>query len=276
MTIYEEDGGLPWTLDEIAYDRIDAGRIRSNQDLFHLLASASFVESGADLYTRNLVDFFGADREVADWLERRWQPEELQHGRALRTYVAHVWPDFDWERVFASFLDEYSTYCKVDEFAATRGLELAARCVVETGTTTLYRALARAADEPVLKDLAEHIARDEVRHYKHFYDYFRRYDRIERAGRGRVAATLARKIIETRQLDSDCALRHVFAAPRPAGLDRGSDYAQARRRVNRLVLRHISARSTAKMFLRPLAMPPLLQSTAEALVAGVAQRLILR
>jgi len=276
MIIDEEGSGMPWGLDEIGFDRIDVGRVRFNEDLFYLLASASFVESGADLYTRNLVEFFGADPEVAGWLERHWQPEELQHGQALRTYVDRVWPDFDWERVFRTFLDEYSGYCKVDEFAATRGLELAARCVVETGTTTLYRALAQAADEPVLKDLAEHIARDEVRHYKHFYDYFRRYDRIEKAGRGRVAATLARKIIETRQLDSDCALRHVFAAPRPAGIDPRADYAQVRRRVNRLVLRHMSARATAKMFLRPLAMPRMLQSTAEALIAGVAQRLILR
>jgi hypothetical protein len=276
MVISKTGGTLPWHLEDIDFDRIDPSRIASDHDLYYLLISASFVESGADLYTRNLVDFFAADPEVSGWLEDHWQPEELQHGRALRSYVGHAWPQFDWDRAFRGFLAEYSAYCTVDEFAPTRGLELAARCVVETGTTTLYRALGAAADEPVLKQLAAHIARDEVRHYKHFYDYFRRYDQVEKLGRHRIAGALARKALETRQLDSECALRHVYRAPAPASIDCSADFAIVKRRVNALVMRHISARSTAKMFLRPLAMPPVLQSTAEAVVAGVAQRLIIR
>lgn len=137
------------------------------------MACASFVESGSDLYTQNLVDFFRGDDEVTAWLTHQWEAEELQHGRALRAYVSHVWPEFDWEGAYRSFLEEYATYCKVELLAPTRGLELAARCVIETGTASYYRALARSTTEPVLRDLASRIAADEVSHYKHFYRFFR-------------------------------------------------------------------------------------------------------
>ncbi len=57
---------------------------------------------------------------------------------------------------------------------------MTARCVVETGTATYYRAMARSTDEPVLQDLATRIATDEVNHYKHFYRFFRCYREQEK------------------------------------------------------------------------------------------------
>lgn len=179
-----------WTIEDIDFSRIDLARVRQDEDLFYLVACASFVESGSDLYTHNLVEYYKGDAEVETWLREQWEQEELQHGAALRAYVEHVWPEFDWQRAYQGFLDEYSQYCKVELLEPTRAQELAARCVVETGTSTYYRALARATDEPVLKQLAGLIANDEVNHYKHFYHYFRRYRREENIGRSRVFGTL--------------------------------------------------------------------------------------
>jgi len=51
----------------------------------------------------------------------------------------------------------------------SRSGELIARCVVETGTSSYYTAIADATDEPLLKTYAGHIASDELRHYKLFY-----------------------------------------------------------------------------------------------------------
>ena len=48
-------GQLPWTIQEIAYDSIDVARVRENRTLFYLVASASFIESGSDLYAGNLA-----------------------------------------------------------------------------------------------------------------------------------------------------------------------------------------------------------------------------
>src|SRR6185503_17313141 len=48
--------------------------------------------------------------------------------------------------------------------------EMIARCVVESGTSSLYSAIRDATDEPVLKEVAGRIAADEFRHYKLFYE----------------------------------------------------------------------------------------------------------
>src|SRR3546814_15762931 len=79
---------LPWSLESIDFDRIDVARIRHDEDLFFLLCSASFVESGSDLYTQNLIDHFADDQELQTWLGQHWEHEELQHGRALAAYVS--------------------------------------------------------------------------------------------------------------------------------------------------------------------------------------------
>lgn len=201
-----------WTIEDLDFSRIALDRVRSDENLFYLVAAASFIESGSDLYTHNLVDFFRGDEEVTAWLSTQWEQEELQHGKALRAYVEYVWPEFPWEQAYRGFLEEYATYCKVELLAPTRGLEMSARCVVETGTATYYKAMARSTDEPVLHDLATRIATDEVNHYKHFYRFFRRYREQEGLGRFRVLGTIGRRTLELKSEDADCAIRHVVRA----------------------------------------------------------------
>jgi len=46
---------------------------------------------------------------------------------------------------------------------------------IETGTSSMYTALAQAAHEPVLKQICQNIAADEFRHYKLFYSHLKRY-----------------------------------------------------------------------------------------------------
>ncbi len=181
-------------------------RVRGDRDLFYLLVSASFIESGSDTYAGNLATYYARVPDAAGWLSEHWEAEELQHGLALRRYVEHVWPEFDWERGYARFFGEYSKTCSIDQFEPTEGLEMAARCVVETGTAAYYRALEQASDEPVLRDLTRRISNDEVRHYKHFYHFFNRFAESERLGRLRVLGALARRLLEikTRTPRSRC------------------------------------------------------------------------
>lgn len=96
---------MPWRIEDIDLSRIDRQRAAANEDLLLLLCAASFIESGTDLYTRNLSLFFDDDPEVSAWLNNEWEHEELQHGRALKTYIAHVWPEFDWDTAFHNFFD---------------------------------------------------------------------------------------------------------------------------------------------------------------------------
>ena len=63
--------------------------------------------------------------------------------------------------------------------------------MVETGTSSYYTALAEATREPVLQQICRHIAADEFRHFKLFYDHMRRYLARENIGllrRLRIAA----------------------------------------------------------------------------------------
>src|SRR5665213_1840858 len=82
---------------------------------------------------------------------------------------------------------------KIEAQVNLRAAELVARCIVETGTSSYYTALAEAADEPVLKIICRKIAADELRHYKLFYDHMKRYLACENLGLwGRLRVALGR------------------------------------------------------------------------------------
>jgi hypothetical protein len=94
----DEAPTLPWSMKVIRYDRIDPQRLAGEETLLRLVACASFIEITSDLYTANLLEYFRDDPAVVDWLRHHWEPEELQHGAALRRYVQTAWPQFAWER----------------------------------------------------------------------------------------------------------------------------------------------------------------------------------
>ncbi|KAA1008982.1 ferritin-like domain-containing protein [Paraburkholderia panacisoli] len=267
---------MPWRIEDIDLTRIDRQKAVANEDLLLLLCAASFIESGTDLYTSNLSTFFNDDPEVSAWLNNEWEPEEMQHGRALKTYVAYVWPEFDWDTAFRNFMDEYSLTCSFEDFEKTRALEMVARCVVETGTATLYRAIGECSDEAVLKQITDNIRTDEVRHYKHFFKFFKKYNRIEGNGRLAVLGALMRRVLEIKNEDSEIALRHVFAIRYP---ERVHDSAYNRDRVARisaLVRRNLSADMCVKMLLKPLDIPAKIQPGVHYPLAKITQHVFFR
>jgi hypothetical protein len=86
---------------------------------------------------------------------------------------------------------------------------MAARCVVETGTATYYRALEQASDEPVLRDLTRRIANDEVRHYKHFFAISTRCTSTSGSAAARYWRA-GRRLLEIKNEDAEIALRNVL------------------------------------------------------------------
>jgi hypothetical protein len=241
-----------WDLSHVPLAAVEPQRVRGREDLFYMVTSASFVENGAALYTANLASFFAGDDDFVDWLTRGWQVEELGHGRALRAYARHVWPEFPWDEAYAAFLDEYSRQCTVGALERSRPLELVARCVVETGTSTYYRALAGQAGEPILAGIATRISAQEIDHYKHFYAHFRRYGGS--AGRADVLAALGRRLIEIRNADVECAMWHVFAF-RTGGHGDRDEYRRLSRQLARQLKPHYPAGLAARMLLKPLGLP---------------------
>jgi hypothetical protein len=259
-----------WYVEDIPYGTIEPNQADTSPELFYLLASASFVEITSDLYARNLVKYLHDDPELSDWLERQWRYEETQHGIALRCYVNIVWPKFDWDRAYFRFYTEYSRRCEAKRLGPTPALEMVSRCLVETGTATLYAMLNRLCSEPVLRTITAHIASDEVRHYKHFYLYFLRYQKQEGFGRLAVLRALCKRILEVNDEDAYCAFKHVFLECHPRGRFHDSDYRVFCSRWRLLSQSYYPYEMAAKMFLKPIGLKQWVQKTAvPLLLAGV-------
>jgi hypothetical protein len=262
-----------WSLDDIPWSAVRRDLVEGNEALFYMLAAASLMESATDLYTANLIEYFAGDDEITCWLRGSWLPEELQHGRALRRYVETAWPDFPWDRVRLAFVEEFRPFCD-EALEEARGLEMASRCVVETGTASFYTCLSRASPDPVLALLTRRIAEDEIRHYKYFYRFFRKYREIERSGRAAVAPALWRRLRMTGGEDRLIVLKHVHAAHRPGLPLDGRLYRNVHRQCRALMRPHFPARMTAHMLLKPLGFGPRTQRLTVPVLAAVTRSLV--
>ena len=133
---------------------------------------------------------------------------------------------------------------------------MASRCVVETATASYYTTLSRSSPDPVLATLARRIAEDEVRHYKYFYRFFRKYRKAERPSRAAIVPALWRRLRMSGGHDSSIVLRHVYTARYPgASFDPGV-YRDLRHECRDLVCDHFPHEMTVRMLLKPLALGP--------------------
>jgi len=261
---------LPWRLQDIDFSRLERDKVRGDDALFFLLATSALVEAATHHYASNLIDYYAGDAELATWLRAQWQPEELQHGEALRAYVEAVWPEFSWERAFGGFYPEYAAACTQEELEPSRALEMAARCVVETGTSTLYQTLNTYATEPVLREITARLKSDEVRHYSYFYDAYRRYCAENgRPPRWRVARALLRRVLEAFSDDGDIAFRHAWNGRYPDRPGTPEDYKAFQKTMRERITPCLPVTMSTKMLLKPLALPPRLNGWAVSLVGGV-------
>lgn len=166
---------------DIAWDRFDASKI--DPSIVPLVKAAALVEYNGGQYAEHLAKLFAGDEEFCK-ASIEWGLEETQHGNALGKWANLADPSFDLESAFARFTAGYQVPVSHDG-ASLRGSksgEMIARCIVETGTSSYYTALMESTDEPVLKEICRHIAADEFRHYKLFYQHFKKYLEIEKIG----------------------------------------------------------------------------------------------
>lgn len=163
-----------WTLDHIPWSRFDASRV--NETLLAAVKAASLVEYNAPDYVKYLTTVYRDQPEDVRRDIERWGGEEIQHGLALGRWAELADPGFDFQAAFARFRKLYRAphfECAQSSVRGSRRGEMIARCVVESGTSSLYSALRDGTEEPVLKEIAARIAGDEFRHYRMFYDIMR-------------------------------------------------------------------------------------------------------
>lgn len=187
--------GTHWTLEDIAWDRFDPAKV--DPEILKVVKAAAMVEYNGGDYAKYLCNVFADDPDFQA-AAKAWAHEEVQHGQALARWAHLADPGFDFEEGFARFTAGYSL--PLDAHTSVRGSrsgELVARCIVEVGTSSYYSALAGATDEPVLKEICRHIASDEFRHYKLFYQHLKRYLERERIGKLRRILVALRRIGES-------------------------------------------------------------------------------
>ena len=267
-------GSAHWRIEDIDFSAIDRSAIEHNQDLFFLLMSASFIETGSDTYAANQAEHYAAWPEIAVWLKDQWESEELQHGRALRAYVEAVWPEFPWQQAYDSFFAEYSQLCTMEELYPDPRLEMVARCVVETGTTAYYHTLRELSDEPVLSELLGNIRNDEVNHFKHFLKYFKELQQQSPVGRTRIAKALYGRLKELRESDSDIALRHVWAHKGRYFADGSTRFEDMAQRIYELVSRRLPADLAVRMLLKPMLLPTRVEGLIRTPISKLATRIM--
>ena len=263
-----------WSVDRLPWHELERTSVADDEMLFYMVATASFVEITTDLYTNNLLDHYRGAPPLLEWLVRHWQPEELQHGVALRRYVETVWPAFPWEEAYNAFFAEYAALCNESALEPSHSGEMAARCIVETGTSSYYTMLRERSPEPLLKTIAGHIRNDEVGHYKYFYHAFLHYAREEKSSRRQTMGALWRRIREANGEDAYVAFRHVhaFHTRRPERVD--EDYRAFRRSLDEALQKHFPFEMAVRMTLKPLELPAWAERTSTALLTPLARRFV--
>ncbi len=236
-----------WKISDLPWDTLDPSKV--TPDLLQVIKAAALVEYGADSYADYLCKVFHDDPDFQA-LARNWSVEEVQHGEALGTWAEKIDPSWSLQRAMAKFRAGYQPEHFLDAKNSVRGgraAEMVARCMVEVGTSSYYSAIGDSIDEPVLKEICKHIAADEFRHYKLFYDTLTKYLEQEKLGKiGRLKVALGR-IAES----EDDELSYAYFAANSNDSDtydrKASNQAYARRAYSFYQQKHLD-RAIAMIF----------------------------
>ena len=255
---------------DIDYDAIDATKVKENHFLFYLLTIASYIEITSEIYAKNLSEYYSDNPEALQWLNNTWEQEEVQHGKALKSYVAHVWPDYSWEKGYARFLELYLPLCEVSAFQPTKASEMIARMIVETGTSTAYRSFedyANSLGEPVLAGLCHQIYKDEVNHYSYFNRYFSYYNKDEKLGRKDIFKVIASRLKDVSNEDVELAFQSIYETDNKTPFE-AYHYDKFKENLNQLAKNHYPYSMAIKMTMKPLALNKTIEATTVPMIRG--------
>jgi rubrerythrin len=162
-----------WRIDEVAWDQFDRSKV--DPEFVPAVKAAAMVERNGLDYAAYLNGVFHDDPDFQE-AANNWAVEEVQHGDALGKWATLADPDWDYAAAFQRYREGFRIDTEANaSIRGSRSGELIARCMVETGTSSYYSAIADATEEPVLQQICRQIAADEFRHFKLFYDHMRRY-----------------------------------------------------------------------------------------------------
>ena len=180
-----------WKIEDLPWDELKPEVV--DTDLLKVVKAAALVEYNSEAYADYLCRIFHDDPEFQQHA-RDWAVEEVQHGKALGVWAEKIDPSWNLEQAMEKFRAGYTPQHFLNSDAnsvrGSRSGEMVARCMVETGTSSYYSAIGEATEEPVLKEICKHIAADEFKHYKLFYDTLNKYleqENLSRLARLKIA-----------------------------------------------------------------------------------------
>ncbi len=165
---------MSWDIDaDIGWRHFDAAKI--DADIIRIIKAAALVEANAPDYVAYLCSIWHDDLQMQIHI-KKWGAEESRHGKALARWAKMADPQFDFAASLAAFARMQAIDIRAEKsIRGSRAGELIARCVVESGTSSMYSAISAGCNEPVLKQLARRIAADEFAHYAMFLALLKKY-----------------------------------------------------------------------------------------------------
>lgn len=225
--------------------------VRFNGLLFHGLACASFLETAAPLHADRLARIFATRPEVGLWLKQSWCPRCTEIGNRLRDFIAATWPEFDWSAAHEEFHERYRRGPAPASPEPGAALGALALCVASTQAAVFYRALARGADEPTLRELARQALQVHGGSFDYSSALFERCARYERVGLLAAWRAVHASCSSARDFDVRVAFeplaRHWRGAPTVPELG----YGDFRARMAALIERHAGLGRTERLLFRP-------------------------
>ena len=198
-----------WRIEDLPWASLTPAAV--DADLLKVVKAAALVEYNASVYADYLKKIFHDDAAFCAAADR-WAVEEVQHGAALGAWAEKIDPTWSLETAMARFRAGYSPEHFINgatnSVRGSRAGEMVARCMVETGTSSYYSAIGEATTEPVLQEICKHIAADEFKHYKLFYDTLNKYLESEKMSRVKRLSIALGRIAES----EDDELSYAFYA----------------------------------------------------------------
>ena len=212
--------------------------VRANGPFFCSVAAASLLEALAPAYAERVLHFFRGDQTLCDWIRNEWVPRKAARAKALRDYIETTWPEFDWCASQEQYRSAIEQHGGPGHHRVTAAHEALARCVAAAQAALFYRALARWADDVVLRDLAGAMAQEEALSFASFRAAFERRARVESVGFVAAWCTALRCVRSARDTDVRLAFEAVVAqsganTPFPA-----IDYIEFAARMKSVIERH--------------------------------------
>ena len=225
---------------------------RADRFTFYVMAIMSFLESTVPTFVDNLQVLFKDDKKLTQWLNDVWLPEEFEHGKLGKQFVAEVWPEFDWDSAYKDFILCYGPRCSHEVLRSSLAMEALCRCVTETEATMFYRCIGNYTSSEKLKGLMYKLSADETRHYRVFRDVFEQYDAVEKHSMFTKMKTILFRTELTRDEDVKMAfmpLNDHWHMPPPFTQYEYADFLNDAKEV---IINHFPVEPAKRMLFKPI------------------------